>query len=127
MSSPDLEIRKTPRQERARLTVEALLEATEQLLVDVGYANMTTNGIAQRAGVSIGSLYQYFPNKEAIIVELSRRYAEDQVATLIEALAVNAVGPIEANIGVFVRSLLELRRLKPDLFRVLYTEVPRLG
>ena len=59
--------RRTPKQERARATVDAILEATAQLLVAEGTGRVSTNRIAKRAGVSVGTLYQYFPDKNAII------------------------------------------------------------
>jgi len=62
-----LSLRKTPRQDRSRATFEALLDATADILVRHGYAKLTTNRIADRAGVNIASLYQYFPGKEAIV------------------------------------------------------------
>ncbi|PID79011.1 hypothetical protein CSA17_02780 [bacterium DOLJORAL78_65_58] len=62
--------KRRPRQERARLTFEAILEAAGQILVTDGYARASTNRIARRAGVSIGSLYQYFRNKEEIFLTL---------------------------------------------------------
>jgi len=73
MSKRKLSPKKTPRQERSRATVEALLEATTDILIREGYTKLTTNRIAERAGVNIASLYQYFPGKEAIVAEL-RRY-----------------------------------------------------
>lgn len=65
---------KSPQQRRSRATYDAILDATTQLLTERGYAATTTNHIAKRAGVSIGSLYQYFPNKEAIAVDLMQRH-----------------------------------------------------
>jgi AcrR family transcriptional regulator len=65
--------RKLPQQGRSRETVDALLEATAQLLVRDGYDKASTNKIALKAGVSIGSLYQYFPSKEALVSELLER------------------------------------------------------
>src|SRR2546423_5851957 len=73
-STTTLKPRRSPRQERSRETVEAILEGAAQVFERHGYAKGTTNRIAERAGVSIGSLYQYFPNKGAIVVELSRRH-----------------------------------------------------
>ncbi len=73
-----LQPRRLPRQERARTTVAAITEAAGQLLVDRGYAKVSTNLIARRAGVSVGSLYQYFPNKEAIY----RAIIEDHMAEM---------------------------------------------
>jgi len=65
--------RKIPRQARSLATVEVILDAAGLLLVDEGYEQATTNRIAERAGVSIGSLYQYFPNREAVVAALARR------------------------------------------------------
>src|SRR5215475_5457688 len=76
-----LNARRKPRQDRARDTVEAILEAAAQVFERHGYRAGTTNWIAERAGVSIGSLYQYFPNKDAIVMELARRH----IAQLDEA------------------------------------------
>lgn len=65
--------RKIPRQARSLATVEVILDATALLLVNEGYEQATTNRIAERAGVSIGSLYQYFPNREAVVAALAHR------------------------------------------------------
>ena len=65
--------RKVPSQERSRFTVDAILEAAAYILVRDGYARLTTNRIADRAGVNVASIYQYFPGKDAIVAELRRR------------------------------------------------------
>lgn len=65
--------RKEPRQARSQATVGVILDATALLLVDEGYEQTTTNRIAERAGVSIGSLYQYFPNRDAVVGLLNGR------------------------------------------------------
>jgi AcrR family transcriptional regulator len=69
-------LRKTPSQTRALRTVETLFEAAIRILGSEGEAGFTTNRIAERAGFSIGTLYQYFPSKEAIVVALVRRQRE---------------------------------------------------
>ena len=69
--------RKLPSQERAKKTVDTILEAAAQVFTELGYAACTTNKIAERAGISIGSLYQYFPNKDAIIVSLTEQMFRD--------------------------------------------------
>jgi len=69
-------MRKTPKQKRSREMVERLLEATAATLAERGLDDTTTNHIAERAGVSIGSLYQYFPDKEAILEALMERVSE---------------------------------------------------
>lgn len=65
-----LQRRRVPSQGRARLTVDSIVQAAQQLLDEDGPQALTTRRIAERAGVSIGSLYQYFPNREAIVVQL---------------------------------------------------------
>ncbi len=69
----DNPLRKTPSQTRAMRTVDTLFEAATRILASEGEAGFTTNRIAERAGFSIGTLYQYFPSKEAIVVALVRR------------------------------------------------------
>lgn len=66
--------RKSPCQERSKVMVEAILEAGSQVFAELGYARATTNKIAERAGVSVGSLYQYFPNKDSLIASLHREH-----------------------------------------------------
>lgn len=68
--------RKTPRQPRARTTVDYILEAATQVLEATGEAGFNTNAVAQRAGVSIGALYRYFPDKQAILQALAQRETE---------------------------------------------------
>src|SRR5215472_18972509 len=93
--------KKKPRQERSRATVEALLEATTDILIREGYTKLTTNRIAERAGVNIASLYQYFPGKEAIVAELRRRHGADQRAALRQVLA-DHTGTFESTIRTLV-------------------------
>ena len=69
--------RRRPSQDRSKDTVEAILQGAVQVLLNEGYAALTTNRIAERAGVSVGSLYQYFANKQAIIEELCRRQIDE--------------------------------------------------
>lgn len=82
-ASPPEKPRKTPVQARSRATYEAILEATARILVAEGLVGVTTNRVADRAGVSIGSLYQYFPAREAILAELVRRMRLSMSARLI--------------------------------------------
>jgi AcrR family transcriptional regulator len=63
--------RKTPRQERSLRTVERILDAAAHIFHEQGYAGATTNDIADEANLSIGSIYQYFPNKDAVLVALT--------------------------------------------------------
>lgn len=75
--------RKSPSQERSRLTVERILDAAARIFQEQGYVGTTTNEIADEAEVSVGSLYQYFPNKDAILVALTRRHIESATAGLV--------------------------------------------
>jgi AcrR family transcriptional regulator len=73
----DVNPRKTAVQERSRFTVDAIYEAAIQIFTDNGYAGATTDLIAEKAGVSIGTLYQYFPNKKAILIGIWNRNMDD--------------------------------------------------
>jgi AcrR family transcriptional regulator len=72
----DQRLRRTPRQWRSQQRVEGILQAASDLLVEVGYEGLSTSAIAQRAGISVGSLYQFFANKEAVLQALAERYLE---------------------------------------------------
>lgn len=83
--------RRKPRQSRSRMTYDSILEAAAQLLRHDGPAALNTNRVAERAGVSVGTLYQYFPNKGAILLALARREisglnASAFLKALVEAL-----------------------------------------
>lgn len=78
--------RKAPRQSRSQATVNAILDATARILVEQGFAAASTNAVAERAGVSIGSLYQYFPNKDALVAALHARHGEQMMAVIRHAL-----------------------------------------
>lgn len=118
--------RKTPQQERSRATVEALLEASTDILIREGYARLTTNRIADRAGVNIASLYQYFPGKEAIVAELRRRHGADQRAVLRQVLAERAPGQLESTIRALVLAGVAGHSDAPRLHRVFTEEIPAL-
>lgn len=115
-------LRKYPRQRRSIATVAAILEAAARILVESGYEKASTNRIAERAGVSIGSLYEYFPGKEAIFGELRRREAQRAYAELIGG--VQPEHP-RAAIRHIVRTRLRWMRRNPVLYAALENEVPR--
>lgn len=81
-------MRKLPSQARASQTVDAIIEAATQILQNDGEERLNTNRIAERAGVSIGSLYQYFADKEAIIEAIARRERNKIIATIVRSLSV---------------------------------------
>jgi AcrR family transcriptional regulator len=117
---------KVPRQERSMATVQALLDATVELLKNEGYQAANTNRIAQRAGVSIASLYQYFPSKEALVAALIDRHIAHMVE-LVGKLLVQAAGlPIREGIPIVIRGIFEAYRDDEALHRELLQNVPQL-
>ena len=120
--------RKQPKQARAKATVAAILEAAAQLLVAEGFHNFSTNRIAEVAGVSVGSLYQYFPNKEAVIAAVVDAFADRQFETLANELVdFDAEAEIDAAVYKLIRSLMEAKRAEPELSKVLFEELPNVG
>lgn len=125
-STPELLPRKRPRQARSKATVDAILTATAQTLVELGYDKTTTNLVARRAGVSIGSLYQYFPNKEALVKALCERHMTQSLELLMGELEAMRSRPLPEAVRSLVRALLKAHAREPELHRVLIQEVPRL-
>jgi AcrR family transcriptional regulator len=119
--------RKSASQERSRLTVNAILEATTRVLVKEGYDHASTNKIAAVAGVSIGSLYQYFPSKEALVAAVSERHSHEVLQLVRNALVKMAARPVEVAAREFVSVAIEAHRVDPRLHRVLAEQVPRIG
>jgi AcrR family transcriptional regulator len=119
--------RKSASQERSRLTVHAILEATARILIKEGYDRASTNRIAAAAGVSIGSLYQYFPSKEALVAAVSERHSREVLELIRNALVKVAARPIEVAAREFVSVAIDAHRVNPRLHRVLAEQVPRIG
>ncbi len=118
--------RRNPRQDRARATVDAVLEAAAQILEAKGLKGATTNAIAERAGVSVGSLYQYFPDKGSLVLALYERHLE-QLEPAMAARFQEAEGlSLEAAVPHLIGGLVGLYRARPSLHRVLVEEVPHL-
>ena len=116
--------RRRPIQARSRATVDAILEATTRVLKTEGYDRASTNRIAKVAGVSVGSLYQYFPNKKALIMALLERHAERQAMTVASMLAGMQDAPIDELVRGMIRALLAAHRVDPELHRVVMEQIP---
>ncbi|WP_437313676.1 TetR/AcrR family transcriptional regulator [Sorangium sp. So ce385] len=127
MGTPETNPRKSPRQARSRALVDAIVEATSRVLVARGYDDTTTIAVAARAGVSVGSLYQYFPNKEALVAALVERHVAALVARVEGALAAADPADPEAAVRAFVRAGLDGQRLPPALHKILTEQAPRVG
>ncbi|MFD1782895.1 TetR/AcrR family transcriptional regulator [Phenylobacterium terrae] len=119
--------RKHASQERSRATVEALVEATARILVREGFERASTNRIAREAGVSVGSLYQYYPSKEALVVAVIDRHNEEIMSLVRATVAQVAAEPVERAIPKLVAAAIEAHRVNPRLHRVLAEQIPRTG
>lgn len=117
--------RRVPRQPRARVTVDAIVEAAAKLLVERGLAGITTNAVAERAGVSIGSLYQYFPDKQALLEAVQSRHRAEVMPLVDHALARLADPEIDLVDGLlgFLRGMAALHRRDPAGLRALVEEL----
>ena len=127
MARPRTTPRKLPRQQRSHETVEAILEATRRALVRHGYAGATTARIAELAGVSIGSLYQYFPSKDALLTALSRRHSDTMGALFRERLVASRALPLREAVRLLIQTEMDALQEEPELLRVLFDQAPRVG
>ncbi|MEV0698995.1 TetR/AcrR family transcriptional regulator [Saccharopolyspora sp. NPDC050389] len=119
-----LQPRKQPRQVRAELTRQRILGAAAHVFAEHGYAAGTTNRIAERARISIGSLYQYFPNKDAILLELVIRHLEEGWAALAGRQDGELPESLEEVLRVFVRAQIENHQDDPQLLRLMMEQAP---
>ena len=116
--------RRVPRQARSRALVEAILEATARVLAERGYAGTNTNLVAERAGVSVGSVYQYFPNKDSLITALHERHATEMQAAMETVLATAHPRGLRGQLAALVHAWLAAHQVEPELHRVLEKEFP---
>ena len=115
------------RQNRSQATVQAILQATARVLCTTGYDRASTNRIAMAAGVSVGSLYQYFPSKEALVAALVEQHV-GEMTTLVKAkLAEVAGAPLPVAIRTMVEAMFAAHAVDPKLHKVLIEQVPRVG
>ncbi|UPK32119.1 TetR/AcrR family transcriptional regulator [Bradyrhizobium sp. 186] len=124
---PPTKPRKNASQERSRATVDALVEATARILVREGFEKASTNRIAEVAGVSVGSLYQYFPSKEALVAAVIDRHNQEIMQIVRAALAEVTDMPIDKAVRRLVTVAIEAHRIDPKLHRVLAEQIPRTG
>jgi len=119
--------RKMPSQARSRATIDCILEATARVLVKDGFDHASTNKIAAAAGVSVGSLYQYFPSKEALVAALVERHMEEMTHEIAGELARVMESPLPVAVRRLVELMLRAHAIDPALHRVLIEQVPRIG
>ena len=118
--------RNKPVQERSRFTVEQILIASAQVFEEHGYAAGTTNRIARRAGVSIGTLYQYFSGKDAIAIALLERHIRESTRQLHEwaGHVLSVRHELPAAITEYVTNVLSMHSEQPGLQHILLEETP---
>ncbi len=123
-----MEIRhgKTPRQARARVRLERVLGAAAELFAEFGYARTSTNRIAERAGVHVPSVYQYFSNKDAIVAELWDRHVDEMIKLLSKTMERFAELSVAATTRLYVVAILQLHAARPALLSVLYQQSSRM-
>ncbi|MBA56331.1 MAG: TetR family transcriptional regulator [Pseudomonadales bacterium] len=120
----DLQYKKEPKQARAKATCKAIIQASAQILEEEGYGGLTTNGIAERAGVSIGSVYEYFPGKEAIVAAVATRLVESMLDKMQAALQHAETLELEQAMQTWIYSLYSISREEHKLLKVLLFQVP---
>jgi AcrR family transcriptional regulator len=119
---PAFEPRKTPVQARSTVTVEAIYEATIQVLLSEGAERLTTTRVAERAGVSVGTLYQYYPNKQSLLFAVLEGHM-NKVAEAVEAACENARGKrlaemVQDVVEAFVDAKMERTDISTALYRI---------
>jgi len=121
---------RTPKQERSRATVDAIVEATAQVVVQDGYAALSTNRIARVAGVSVGTLYQYFRHKEDVVHELVERLAGEMIDAFSDTLrdvVDQEPDSVEDGVAALLDATMAALRVRPELRTRLSQEAPRGG
>lgn len=122
IAKPAARMRKQPRQARSIATVEAIIEAGAHVLSELGWAGFSTNKVAEAAGVSIGSLYQYFPDKLALVEAIRRRHFDHVLSVIREAAADEK--PLRQFARELVRGMIGAHSIHPTLHQVLLDEAP---
>ena len=120
VSSVVLKPRKTPRQARANATLEAILAATIQVLAVTGPASLTTTRVAERAGVSVGTMYQYYPNKHALLYALTERYLDNVADSVEQACRAQHGLPLHQMAEAFVQAYWHAMIARCGLTRAVY-------
>jgi AcrR family transcriptional regulator len=112
--------RKKPQQRRSRVTIDTIFEATIQVLLANGLDNITTIQIADRAGVSVGSLYQYFPNKRALMAAVVKRHVGEVADATIAACNLAHGKTIGEMCAMMMTAFVDAKTRRPEVSRALY-------
>ncbi|HEX4250983.1 MAG TPA: TetR/AcrR family transcriptional regulator [Pseudonocardia sp.] len=124
---PELSPRKTPRQQRSREMVARIIDAAARVLTEHGYDGASTNRIAATAGISSGSLYQYFPNKDAIVTAVLERFSDQLVARIDAQLAATMTMSWRDGGRALLAAQFEVFEQNIGPLRTIIERVPQLG
>ena len=119
--TPALTPRKSPVQQRSSATVDAILEATIQVLLREGKERLTTTRVAERAGVSVGTLYQYFPNKSSLLQATLRRHLDEVSETIRRVCAEQRNNPIAEMVESLIQAFFAAKMRDPKISAALYS------
>jgi AcrR family transcriptional regulator len=118
-------LKKIPKQDRSKETVEVMIEATIRIIESNGLAGVSTNRVAEVAGVSVGSLYQYFPNKEALVEEVRARFGARFHSTMMALLKRLPGMPLRDALKAWLTTLVELHVESPGVHNAVGTGAPK--
>jgi AcrR family transcriptional regulator len=121
------EPRKTPVQARSTVTVEAIFEAAIQVLLSHGAERLTTTRVAHRAGVSVGTLYQYYPNKQSLLFAVAENHLNNVMARVEAVCASSCHKPLAEMIREMVESFVDAKMERSDISVALYRVSADLG
>ncbi|WP_167102491.1 TetR/AcrR family transcriptional regulator [Mycobacterium sp. DL592] len=120
-------LRKQPRQRRAQATIERIVDAGARVLVEYGYDGASTNRIAEEAGLSPGSVYQYFRDKDAIVLSVMQRLNDDLTGRIAAAVPLTTALSLHELARSVVTSLLDALASQSDLLAAFLDRVPRMA
>jgi AcrR family transcriptional regulator len=121
-----LNARKQPLQKRSRETVAVILEAAARILEERGLEGYNTNAVAERGGISVGSVYQYFPNKDALTLALIAKFEDEILGAAQTAIAASDGKDLKTSLKLLIAGLLKAHDGRAHLNRILETEENRL-
>jgi len=122
-----LKPRKKPTQQRSQLTWDIIIEAAAQVFSRYGYEKTSTNLIAERAGLSVGTIYEYFPNKDVLLTQVQSHW-NDTCWEYVKSLPAQDPNlPLEEGIRLMLQNWVGILRLNPELYRALVNDLPTRG
>lgn len=124
---PEIRSRRTPRQHRSVMTVDAILEAAAILFARDGFAKTSTTRIADLAGVSVGSLYEYFPNKDSLLAYLVKRHCDQMLKHVAQRLRATQEHQVIITLAIFIDAVHESYAINIPLQRVLIEHLGRIS